>query len=167
LKAEFESLRQRMQNGAGFMAFNCAVGDRNDTVEIHRSSYAQSSSILPMARLHKEAFPVSAGHTAEMVEVKRLDDVLRDFELKCEILIKIDVQGYEDKVLGGAEETIGKAKAIIIEVSFRELYEGQALFETIFGLLSEKGFKYMGNLYQLLSPVDGAPLQADALFVRA
>ena len=81
-------------------------------------------------------------------------------------MIKIDVQGYEDKVIGGAVETISKAKAIIVEVSFRELYEGQPLFEKIFGLLSEKGFSYFGNLYQLLSPVDGAPLQADALFVR-
>ena len=166
LKAEFQSLQQQMQNGAAFMAFNYAVGDRNETVEIHRSSYAQSSSLLPMAQLHKDAFPVSAGQTTEMVEVKRLDDVLRDFELKSEILIKIDVQGYEDKVIAGAPETIDKTKAIIVEVSFRELYEGQPLFETIFEILSGKGFKYMGNLYQLLSPVDGAPLQADALFVR-
>jgi FkbM family methyltransferase len=167
LHAEFESLRRQMENGAGFIAFNCAVGDRNETVEIQRSSYAQSSSILSMAQLHKDAFPASAGHTVELVEVKRLDDVLRDFELKREILIKIDVQGYEDKVIGGAEQTIDKAKAIIIEVSFRELYEGQPLFENIFQSLSGKGFKYFGNLYQLLSPIDGAPLQADALFVRA
>ena len=166
LQAEFQSLQQQMQNGAGFMAFNCAVGDRNETIEIHRSSYAQSSSLLPMAQLHKEAFPVSAGHTVEMVEVKRLDDVLRDFELKREILIKIDVQGYEDKVIAGAGETISKARALIVEVSFRELYEGQPLFETIFEMLSEKGFRYFGNLYQLLSPVDGAPLQADALFLQ-
>src|SRR5829696_5035677 len=166
LKREFASLQQQMQNGAEFTAFNCAVGDRNETVEIHRSSYAQSSSVLPMAQIHKDAFPVSAGHTAETVEVKRLDDVLRDFELRPEILIKIDVQGYEDKVIAGAADTIDKAKAIIVEVSFRELYEGQPLFETIFELLSGNGFKYMGNLYQLLSPVDGAPLQADALFVR-
>jgi FkbM family methyltransferase len=166
LKREFESLQQQMQNGAGFMAFNCAVGDRNETVEIHRSSYAQSSSLRRMTQLHKDAFPVSAGHSVEMVEVKRLDDVLRGFGLKPEILIKIDVQGYEDKVIAGAPETIDKAKAIIVEVSFRELYEGQPLFETIFEMLSAKGFKYMGNLYQLLNPVDGAPLQADALFVR-
>src|SRR5829696_5341085 len=166
LQEEFKSLQQQMQNGAGFMAFNCAVGDRNETVEIHRSSYAQSSSLRQMTQLHKDAFPVSASHTAETVQVKRLDDVLQGFELKPEILIKIDVQGYEDKVIAGAADTIDKAKAIIVEVSFRELYEGQPLFETIFGMLSGKRFKYMGSLYQLLSPIDGAPLQADALFVR-
>ncbi len=166
LREEFARLQQQMPNGDGFKAFNYALGERNETVEIHRSSYAQSSSLLPMAELHKEAFPLSAGHTTETVEVKRLDDVLKGFELKPEIAIKIDVQGFEDKVIAGGPETIGKAKAIIIEVSFRELYEGQPLFDKIFELLSDKGFKFMGNLYQLLSPIDGAPLQADALFVR-
>ena len=166
LKAEFASLQQQMKDGAGFVAFNCALGDRDETVEIFRSSYAQSSSLRQMTQLHKDAFPVSAGHTVERVAVKRLDDVLRDFELQREILIKIDVQGYEDKVIAGATETIEKAKAIIVEVSFRELYDGQPLFESIFELLSAKGFKFFGNLYQLLSPVDGAPLQADALFVK-
>lgn len=166
LKDEFQRLEQEAKNGAGFKAFNYAVGDRNETVEIHRSSYAQSSSLLPMAQLHKEAFPVSANHTPETVEVKRLDDALKGFDLNPEIAIKIDVQGYEDKVIAGALETIDKARAIIVEVSFQELYEGQPLFERIFELLSGKGFRYMGNLYQLLNPQDGAPLQADALFVR-
>ena len=162
----FQRLQEETKNGADFKAFNYALGDRNETVEIHRSSYAQSSSILPMAELHKEAFPVSADHTSQTVEVKRLDDVMNGFTLKPEIAIKIDVQGYEDKVIAGGPEIIAKTKAIIVEVSFRELYEGQPLFDKIFQLLNDKGFRYMGNLYQLLNPNDGAPLQADALFVR-
>ena len=166
LKDVFQRLEQETKNGSNITAFNYALGDREETVEIHRSSYAQSSSILPMAQLHKEAFPVSADHTSEKIEVKRLDDVLKGVALKPEIAIKIDVQGYEDKVIAGAPDIIAKTKAIIVEVSFRELYEGQPLFETIFELLNGKGFRYMGNLYQLLNPLDGAPLQADALFVR-
>jgi FkbM family methyltransferase len=162
----FQRLQEETKNGADFQAFNYALGDRNETAEIHRSSYAQSSSILPMAELHKEAFPVSANHTSQTVEVKRLDDVMNGFTLKPEIAIKIDVQGYEDKVIAGGPEIIAKTKAIIVEVSFCELYEGQPLFDKIFQLLNDKGFRYMGNLYQLLNPNDGAPLQADALFVR-
>jgi len=53
-----------------------------------------------------------------------------------------------------------------MEVSFRELYEGQALFDQIYETLKSKGFSYRGNLYQLLNPLDGSLLQADALFVR-
>jgi FkbM family methyltransferase len=163
LKDEFRLLAQN----PACTAFNCALGDRNGSIEIHRSAYSQSSSILPMATLHKEAFPDSANHTAETVEIKRLDDALIGFSLQPEILIKIDVQGYEDKVIAGGEQLIDKTKAIIVEVSFRELYEGQPLFDRVFELLSRKHFQYMGNLYQLLNPLDGAPLQADALFVRS
>jgi FkbM family methyltransferase len=167
LHEEFQRLQKLVRDGAVFKAFNFALGDRNGTIEINRSSYAQSSSILAMGELHRKAFPASASQTAETVGIRRLDDILNEFELKREIAIKIDVQGYEDKVIAGAAATIAKTKAIIIEVSFRELYEGQPLFDSIFALLSNMGFKYMGNLYQLLSPIDGSPLQADALFVRA
>ena len=167
LKEEFRLLEQTAQQLPTCKAFNCALGDHNGSIEIHRSAYSQSSSILQMASLHKEAFPESANHTAETVAIKRLDDALKDFILQPEILTKIDVQGYEDKVIAGGEQLIDKTKAIIVEVSFSELYEGQPLFDRIFDLLSSKHFKYMGNLYQLLNPRDGAPLQADALFVRA
>jgi FkbM family methyltransferase len=166
LKEEFSELERRMQSVADFKAFNLAVGDENGRMSMHRSDYSQSSSLLPMASLHKEAFPESAGHKEETIEVARLDSALRECKLNPEILLKIDVQGYEDRVIAGGSDTLSSCKAIIIEVSFRELYEGQALFDQIYETLKDKGFNYRGNLYQLLSPLDGSPLQADALFVR-
>ena len=166
LKKEFTELQQRMGNIEGFTAFNFALGDQDGSATMNRSEYSQSSSLLPMANLHKAAFPESANHTEETVEVKRLDDALRDRELQPEILLKIDVQGYEDHVIAGGPQTIAQSAAIIIEVSFREVYEGQPLFDQTYQLLKTKGFHYMGNLYQLLNPLDGSPLQADALFIR-
>ena len=166
LQKEFAELQQRMSNVEGFKAFNFAVGDQNGSATIHRSDYSQSSSLLRMANLHKTAFPESANHTDEAVEIKTLDDALADSKLKREILLKIDVQGYEDHVIAGGPQTIAQSKAIIIEVSFREVYEGQPLFDQTYELLKRNGFDYMGNLYQLLNPLDGSPLQADALFIR-
>ena len=166
LKDEFKELERRMQSVANFKAFNLAVGDQNGRTSIHRSDYSQSSSLLRMASLHKEAFPESGGHKEETIEIARLDSALSDYKLHPEILLKIDVQGYEDRVIAGASDTLSSCKAIIIEVSFRELYEGQALFDQIYETLKSKGFSYRGNLYQLLNPLDGSPLQADALFVR-
>jgi FkbM family methyltransferase len=166
LKEEFRELQQRMRDVRNFKGFNFAVGDHNGSASIHRSEYSQSSSLLPMADLHKQAFPESASQTQETVEVKSLDDALRDYKLDREVLLKIDVQGYDDHVIAGGAATVAQCKAIIIEVSFRELYEGQPLFDRTYDLLKSKGFVYMGNLYQLLNPLDGSPLQADALFVR-
>lgn len=167
LKREFQQLQREMQIVDGFKSFNFALSDHNGTAEFHRSSYSQSSSLLPMATLHKTAFPESAGETLETVEIKRLDDALSDVELEPEIALKIDVQGSEDRVLAGGPKIVARSRVVIIEVSFRELYEGQPLFDSVYRNLTDRGFAYMGNLYQLLSPVDGCPLQADALFVRS
>jgi hypothetical protein len=82
------------------------------------------------------------------------------------ILIKIDVQGFEDKVIAGGADTIKKAKVIIIEVTFKELYTDQPLFHDIYEMLSKLGFTYHGNFDQLPSPVTGEILQADAIFIK-
>ena len=92
--------------------------------------------------------------------------MLADIEVEPEILLKIDAQGYEDKVLAGGPDTLARSKAAIIEVSFRELYEGQPLFDSIHRTMHDASFSYMGNLYQLTHPNDRSVLQADALFVR-
>ncbi len=166
LKKEFLQLESQLRGIPKARAFNLALGDENRTQDMHRSDYSQSSSLRPMTTLHKEAFPESAGDTTETVEVRRLDDIAAELSLEPEILIKIDVQGYEDKVLAGADRVLSKSKAAIIEVSFRELYEGQPLFDLIHTTLKQKGFTYMGSLYQLVHPVERSVLQADALFVK-
>lgn len=166
LPDSFRRLEDSMRGVAGFRAFNCALGAEEAELEIHRSDYAQSSSLLPMTNLHREAFPETAGERMETVRVRRLDDALAGINIEPELLIKIDVQGYEERVIAGGERTLSQARALIIEVSFRELYEGQPLFDDIYRLLRARGFSMMGHLYQVLNPADGSVLQADTLFIR-
>lgn len=166
LPASFRELESNMRGVSGFRAFNCALGEAEAVLEMHHNDYAQSSSLLPMADLHKEAFPETAHETIETVQVRRLDDALAGISFQPEVLVKIDVQGYEDKVIAGGEETLASAHAVIIEVSFQELYAGQPLFDDIYRLLKERGFTFMGHLYQLLNPSNGCVLQADALFIK-
>ncbi len=65
LKNEFERLQQSL-TAPDFRAFNFALGDQNETVKMRRSEFSQSSSLLPMAKLHKEAFPETAQETIEV-----------------------------------------------------------------------------------------------------
>jgi FkbM family methyltransferase len=166
LPESFRRLESSMRDVPGFRAINCALGEAEVTLEMHHNDYSQSSSLLPMADLHREAFPETAHDTREPVRVRRLDDALAGINLEPELLVKIDVQGYEDKVIAGGEHTISRARAVITEVSFQELYEGQPLFDDIYRQLTARGFTFMGHLYQLLNPSNGSVLQADALFVR-
>jgi methyltransferase FkbM-like protein len=133
---------------------------------MRRNEFAPSSSLLPMTEAHKKAFPFTVQESCETVEVRRLDEIAGDLWLQDNILVKIDVQGYEDKVILGGERLIARAKLIVVEVSFQTLYEGQPLFDEIYRALTSKGFAYSGNLHQLKSPLDGSVLQADAIFLR-
>jgi len=75
-----------------------------------------------MGGLHKRAFPFTSKDALEKIAVKRLDDMARDLDLTENILIKIDVQGFEDRVIAGGLKTIQMAKLLIVETSFESLY---------------------------------------------
>ena len=165
LKDCYEELQERMQKVRNFSAFNVALGDDEGEIEFHRNEYSASSSILPMADLHKQNFPFTAQHTTIKVKSARLDDIARDLEIKDNLLIKIDVQGFEDKVIAGGRNTIKRATILIIETSFQTLYVGQPLFEDIYDSLKEY-FRYLGSLNQAVSSIDGSILYADCIFIR-
>jgi FkbM family methyltransferase len=155
--------------GQNFQAFNFALGDENAELDFHRAHHSPSSSFLRMTESHIEAFPESKGgqeSTAVKVQVRKLDEVAGELELKDEILLKLDVQGYEDKVIAGGPETLKRVNAIITETSFRSLYQGQTLFQDVHAALLAAGFVFQGNLNQMLSPVDGRIVSADSIFVR-
>jgi FkbM family methyltransferase len=166
LKDCYEQLVTRVKCSSKMQAFNYALGDEDNEAEIHRSDYLPSSSILPMGDLHKRAFPFTKEETKERITVRRLDGIAKDLELSENILIKIDVQGFEDKVILGGKQLISKAKILIVETNFETLYERQPLFDSIYDMLKQMGFSYKGNLDQLLNPIDGRVLQADSIFIK-
>jgi FkbM family methyltransferase len=159
-------MEKLMQDDINYKGFNIGLGDKKDTLTMQKSSYAPSSSFLKMSQKHKEAFPQTAGNEAVTVEVCRLDDIIREIEIGKNILIKVDVQGYEAMVLKGGLETFAKAKVLIMELSFQELYEKQPLFNDIYQELEKIGFKFMGVSAQMASPQDSQFLDADCIFVK-
>ena len=85
--------------------------------------------------------------------------------LPRELLLKLDVQGFEDRVLRGAERVLAQCKAVVLEVSLDPLYEGQADFLGLAHLLHNAGFRYAGNLDQAYGD-DGCVVYLDAVFIR-
>ena len=149
-------------------AYNFALGDFNGQSKIYKNEYSPSSSILELGQKHLEQYPTSNKVSFEEIQVKRLDDVIheRKILLKTNIVLKMDVQGFEDKVVMGAQDTLRLVKVVLVEVSFWELYKNQALFEKIFLLLTEQGFLFRGNYDLVYNRQNGMPLFADAIFIR-
>jgi FkbM family methyltransferase len=161
-----QKLKTKLGNHGSVHVFEVALGDQHGPVQFWRSDFSKSSSLLRMSRLHQVAFPWSAGNHLTEVQLRRLDEYSDQMELSSKTLLKIDVQGYEDRVLRGAEQVLKQVDYVLVEVSVAQLYEGQAQFDPIYSFLLQSGFSYAGNLEQMLSPLDGSILQLDALFAR-
>lgn len=169
LKECYDALVRNMAGDARFKAFNVGVGDKAGAMTMHRNPYSQSSSILQMEQLHKDTFPQSRGEERDVqIKIVRLDDMpeMAPGKLKKGILFKIDVQGFEDKVIRGSERILRDTKLVLIENSFMSLYKGQPLFADIYRMLTDLGFTYRGSLWQKLDPKSGAVMFEDSLFLR-
>jgi len=99
--------------------------------------------------------------------VRRLDDVAPALAppIEDDLLVKIDVQGFEDRVIRGGRTTIARARACIVEVQLVKLYEGQPSFRDIFLEMDSLRFDYVGNLDQYFGP-SGGVLYFDAVFLK-
>lgn len=158
-------LKSKFEDRSNIHLYNFGLSDKNEQKKIFKNEYSPSSSLLEMLDLHKQNFDYAVKTEPESINLRILDEVFSTPLVKP-LLIKIDVQGYELPVLRGAEKLIQDADIIITETSFYPLYKDQPLFEDIYNYLTPRGFKYGGNVEQLLAPGDQKILQADSVFIN-
>lgn len=146
-----------------------ALGSENSVAYINiAGNSGLSSSLLPMKKAHTSAAPSSAFIGSEEVPVLALDDIYEAYIKNHDrILLKLDVQGYEEEVLRGAKSFIGRVQAIKIELSTASLYEGDKDFKYYIALLSGQGFELWDVETGFRDPTSGRLLQFDALFVKS
>lgn len=163
----FNKLKKLKNKITKLNIYNYALGDVNDFMEFNLNEFSPSSSLMKMKKEHIINFPNTQNTKKIDIEIRKLGDVVFDLELSGNILMKIDVQGFEEKVISGGKLFIEqKVNILIIESSIKELYENEASFDSIYLLLKSMGFRYRGNLNQLYSPIDGEILQVDAIFIK-
>lgn len=150
------------------VAPRCAVGSKNEVIEINISANSVSSTLLNMLDSHIEGAPESRIVGKEAVQVVALDDVADQYiSGKKNIFLKIDVQGFEQEVLKGATETIKKAKGIEMEISLIPLYENQSwLLPQVLDYMQMQGFQLMSIVPAFTDPVTGKVLQCNGIFFR-
>ncbi len=142
-----------------------AVGTASATATFHVSGRADSSSLLPITERQIAFAPGSSERGRIEVEVRRLDEMAGTALLRP-LVVKIDVQGGELEVLKGATRTLESTDVLLIECSFVELYDGQALAHEVIAYLADRGFHLAGAHDPEYGP-DGRCIQADLLFERS
>ena len=145
-----------------------AIGNKIGQTKINvAANNGESSSILEMGSIHKESAPHSVYVDEETVDLITIDSIFDNYAKKDDnIMLKIDVQGYEDQVLVGAKDNINKIKLIKLELSLVNLYEGDKLFNFYFSKLQDLGYKIWDLEPGHRKSYSGRLFQFDALFVR-
>lgn len=136
--------------------FKTALGDKTDNVTINVEDEIGRSTILNVTDINFENDPVDR----RVISIKKLDDVVDNLKLG-NIGIKIDTEGYELKIIRGANKTLKNTKFVIAEVRHNhESFDGVYKLHEFVREMQENGF--------LLSMILTAkPFIADLCFERS
>jgi len=166
VEAPLQKLRILARRHPNISPVGKALGASVEQAEIHVTNATQSSSLLPLHRNHLDAYPAVYEETTQLVDVATLEREVRESPMSSPLLLKLDVQGFEYRVLEGAGGAITQFQWIFLETSTRPMYQGERVFEEILSMLKAMNFRFAGPVHVHISP-DGIPAQFDALFENA
>ena len=132
-------------------ALGPAAGTMQLNVHGHQSSFFSSNEF--------KGTPID-------VEVRALDSFIEPMQFQAPMLLKADVQGYELEVIAGAQRCLEMTEVVLLEVSFRRLYEGCPLAHDVIAAMGKWGYRIYDVCAYVQRPRDGELAQADVVFVK-
>jgi FkbM family methyltransferase len=163
----FRRLCRNVHKLPNIATFQTALGDHEGLAALHMNAHSHSSSMLSLAQQHREAFPKAVEIGTVEVQLSTLDKLFEPIDLKSPVLLKLDVQGYEAPTLRGGHETLRRVDYVVLETSFKPMYEGEVIFLDLLRIMECHGFRFSRPVGSLSHPATGEVLQIDALFERA
>ena len=160
-------LRRVFNNVPPITVYQYALGEHNASENLHVLPDSPSSSLLTPTQLQLNRTPgwsSSSPTRPKPVSVRRLDELICERDLPQPCLCKIDVQGYEERVLRGFGNLIEHVDYLVVELSFTNYYHGNALASRCIDILHTKNFALTG--VHDMHIVRGACLQGDFTFSR-
>jgi FkbM family methyltransferase len=132
----------------------CGIGDQDTTLTLAVS-----------AGLFESSFAYGA-EASRAVQVRRLDSLLAEGKIPPPSFVKIDVQGFERRVLEGGGEAFRHAELVLMECQFLPFCPEMRTLDATIADMSARGFIPYEFVDFLRRPLDGAMGQCDLLFVR-
>jgi FkbM family methyltransferase len=165
LPAALAGLRDLASRHPHILPSGCALGAEPGTAKLRVTSYDLSSSLLPLHAHHRELYPDITETDAVEVEVRTLAQIVPELSGPDPRLLKLDVQGFEHRVLAGAGPDLAAFRWILLETSTTPMYEGEILFDDLNAFLRGRGFRFRSPVHIHPTPAGGIG-QFDALFER-
>jgi len=155
IKTEFDYMYSKFKNNKNIFLNNFALGDKieekefNVTAKTGNSSFNKINLGTEWLKKRSEQFNTTEKSyvtSIQKVNIIKLDDYFKDKNINVIDLIKIDTQGYEDKVLEGSLNSIkqNKIKAIVTEIMFDNCYDKYFSFSDLEKYLIPYNFRMVG-----------------------
>jgi FkbM family methyltransferase len=160
----FAALANRARGDRLWRVEQLALGDRDGAAELTVTTSSNLSSLLPTSAYGELHFGSEiAAQQAEHVPVRRLDETLPGIIGDASrLMLKIDTQGFDQRVLDGAEQILDRVVGIQTEVAIRHYYEGAPSYLDRLHWLDERGFEPISFL-----PAAGCWDEVDVLLTRS
>lgn len=167
--AAFDKLHQATSGYSRIKPIQSALGESAGQQVLYVNSESATNSLLPNAIEADRYQPKGSADPkgTASIAITTVDDYCKQESIPHIDLLKMDTQGYELKVLQGADHMLasGNISAIYSEVLFAPLYRNQAYFHDIYGHLYARGFRLV-NLYGIVLNRQKFASWCDALFVH-
>ena len=152
---EVNILKQKYINDKNLYLNNVAVGDKKGNLEFNinaRSGHSSFKNLIPNTTwIKKRSNSIKIddkNYTTKKVnaEIITLDDYVNEKNLTNIDILKIDTQGFEDKVLLGAQNLLknNKIKLIQLVLIFSEIYENPLNIYDVEKTLIPNNYKLFG-----------------------
>jgi len=159
----FADLKKRTETSAKIRCFQVGLADRNGIFLMNSNDCSPSSSMLPLGAIHVEEFPLARNTRTIEIQTMTMSGVVDRYGLAPPDFIKADVQGFEDRVIGGGLELVKNAKYCMLELSLISLYQESVLITDMNALMRNLGFRLVSIIHNIVG-ISGEIVQIDGLY---
>jgi FkbM family methyltransferase len=161
------ALSSRLGGDPGWKGYPYGLGDSDESGHINTASDSVSSSVLEPSEALLEAAPRADVVNSVEADFRALDSIWDEIVGEAAIpLLKLDVQGFEHRVLDGAARSLAQIDAIEIEMALFPLYESGSQIYDLLPRLHDLGFTAVGTRDGFVDPKTFYTLDIDVLLVR-
>jgi FkbM family methyltransferase len=158
--AEHEPFLKRLSDDdPRFHYLRTAVGDQTGDSIMNITADEEASSLL--------SWDGEDPSRQRRVPVATLDQLMAEGKVSAPDLVKIDVQGFELRVLQGAGRACGSAEVFIIEVNLYEFMHACPRAHEIIAFLAQRGYYLFDVAGSLRRPLDNNLAQMDLVFTSS
>lgn len=165
LGASYEKLSRKCSGDPNWIALHMALGNQPGEALINISENSFSSSMLDILPSSVAAIPKTKSIGQEKIRISSLDTVFEDIVRDANnIYLKMDVQGYEQRVLSGASASLERIDFVQLEISLIPIYRDEPCFPEMHALMENIGYRLISLEPTLIHPHSGEMLQIDGIY---